>query len=290
MNTDWRTLYEKDFGLYEVFMHSGVRPQGRTVDNSRDGRSRHCFLYISEGRVEFRQEGTAPRYASSGSLVFIGQGCRYVFRYDAPSTLFCLINFRIRSCGGESVQIPEIRIFPPDQTFEPGAVFERFVSFRDEATAVGQFRLKEAVYRLLRLIAEENGANLSPEDERFAQIRAGYQLLTQQYTKDIPIPQIARECSISESLFRSLFRECFGVSPVQYRNQMRIRRSRQLLQDHDCTVLEAALAVGFKSESYFSRIYKKNTGVSPKNDERNPPTETVRGFLCMRNGQRSSRK
>ena len=50
---------------------------------------------------------------------------------------------------------------------------------------------------------------------------------------------------------------------MQYRNRLRLRRARQLLEDGNCTVTEAAFASGFENLGYFCRSYKKLPGQPP---------------------------
>ena len=63
---------------------------------------------------------------------------------------------------------------------------------------------------------------------------------------------------------RQLFGKHFGTSPLKYRNMLRIRRAKQLLEDGNCTVTEAAYDSGFENIGYFCECYKKITGETPK--------------------------
>ena len=75
------------------------------------------------------------------------------------------------------------------------------------------------------------------------------------------VPEIwiafAEASGISISLFRALFSKQFGMSPVQYRNRLRIDRAAVILSEGSCTVSEAAYACGFENIGYFCRCYKK---------------------------------
>lgn len=121
---------------------------------------------------------------------------------------------------------------------------------------------EELAYRLLGTVCSENMTLLAGHlgDSR---ILPGVLLLKQSYLENIPVERFARACSISISLFRELFKRQYGVSPVQYRNQLRIGRAQQLLRDGGCTVAEAAYASGFENIGYFCNYYKKVTGCRP---------------------------
>ena len=74
----------------------------------------------------------------------------------------------------------------------------------------------------------------------------------------------AKACNISESGFRQMFFKQYGISPLQYRNRLRINRARELLEYDNCTVAEAAYASGFENLGYFCRSYKKHMGETPQ--------------------------
>ncbi len=66
---------------------------------------------------------------------------------------------------------------------------------------------------------------------------------------------------------RRLFRRAFGESPLEYLITLRVNYAKKLLRENDClryTVAQIAAMAGFSDISYFSRIFKKRTGVSPR--------------------------
>ena len=73
-------------------------------------------------------------------------------------------------------------------------------------------------------------------------------------------------CGMSEAGFRRLFREYMGVSPVDYRNDIRLINARNKLQSGEYNVSEAAYESGFSNLSFFIRLYKKKFGYTPKKE------------------------
>ena len=68
---------------------------------------------------------------------------------------------------------------------------------------------------------------------------------------------------MSDSWFRRLFREKYGVAPMSYRLQLLNERACRLLQNTNLSVKEIAFQLGYESQNYFSRTFKKAQGVSP---------------------------
>ena len=73
-------------------------------------------------------------------------------------------------------------------------------------------------------------------------------------------------CGMSEAGFRRLFREYMGVSPIDYRNDIRLINARNKLQSGEYNVSEAAYESGFSNLSFFIRLYKKKFGYTPKKE------------------------
>jgi len=61
-----------------------------------------------------------------------------------------------------------------------------------------------------------------------------------------------------------LFGKTFGVTPVEYRNAVRLERAKALLGNPRLSIADVAYAVGFQDPGYFTRQFRKQNGVSPK--------------------------
>jgi AraC-like DNA-binding protein len=60
-----------------------------------------------------------------------------------------------------------------------------------------------------------------------------------------------------------IFRDAYGLTPIQYVNSLRVERARFMLRDTDLQVNQVALALGFADVPYFNRMFSKYTGCSP---------------------------
>lgn len=80
---------------------------------------------------------------------------------------------------------------------------------------------------------------------------------------DWDIAEIAGQYHVSESYFRSIFKEITGLPPRQYLNRIRVIRAINLIRGHGASLSEASGAIGIHDLNYFSRLCKSVTGYSP---------------------------
>lgn len=60
-----------------------------------------------------------------------------------------------------------------------------------------------------------------------------------------------------------------GVSFSNYLNKIRIEQSKLLLKNTDSSIVEIAMEVGFEDQSYFSKVFKNLTKMTPKQYRQN---------------------
>lgn len=246
-----------------VFM-SGIRPCGRTVDMRSKGRASHGFLYLWEGEVVFTPEEAPPVRAHAGDLIIIPKNYCYTMRFAAERTTFVLMNCCLTLAGGEEVTFCEqVTVVANDLADRRIAgIMAKLEMCSSSENSAAVFRRKELAYRLLSLVFDDAAVRNLAQAEG-GHIVPGVRLLQQSYLENIPIGHFAEACSMSVSAFRRQFAQTYGLSPVQYRNRLRISRARQLLADGSYSVTEAAYASGFENLGYFCRCYKKLTGETP---------------------------
>jgi YesN/AraC family two-component response regulator len=80
----------------------------------------------------------------------------------------------------------------------------------------------------------------------------------------IDLAVLASQSCWSEGHFRSVFKEVTGLSPVEYLNRLRIVKSLEYMEKENLRISEAAEKVGIYDPSYYSRLFKKVIGYSPR--------------------------
>ncbi|MDR2529841.1 MAG: AraC family transcriptional regulator [Synergistaceae bacterium] len=86
------------------------------------------------------------------------------------------------------------------------------------------------------------------------------------YNQELKIEKIAKTSGYSVSWFEKLFRKRYGVSPITYQMRLRVEKARDMIRSgiFNLNLTEIGLSVGFSDPLYFSKVFKKYMGVSPK--------------------------
>jgi YesN/AraC family two-component response regulator len=130
----------------------------------------------------------------------------------------------------------------------------------------GLFNLDETVAHIS--LALERKHRLSEEAQRL--VRKAMAFIHEKYSEPISRTDIAKHVSIAEDYLTFCFRQELGTTPIKYLQRYRVNRAKQLLQENTYSITEIARLVGFSDSGYFSRIFHRETGISPEAFRRNP--------------------
>lgn len=83
------------------------------------------------------------------------------------------------------------------------------------------------------------------------------------YGEPMDTTEAARRARMSYGYFSRCFHDIVGVSFIDYCTQVRISHAKELLENTDQSIQEIAFSLGYNDEKYFSRTFKKLTGVVP---------------------------
>lgn len=102
------------------------------------------------------------------------------------------------------------------------------------------------------------------ELQKFQLISKGILYLEENNASDLSIKEIAAMCNISEIYFRKLFKQYSGVSPMEYKVNIKISNAKKYLTLETLSIKEIAFLSGFNDYAYFCRLFKRKEGITPK--------------------------
>ena len=231
-----------------------------------NGRKDYQLLYVASGKAFF-QFGEEYVEAPAGYLALYRPNTVQYYEYflsDQPEV--CWIHFTGRDadklmdqlgfdranliyCGTNAEYVELLRhIIQELQLKRP--CFEQFLElyFRQFLTAVQRSHLE----------------NLSSRYKNSKEMEEIVHYFNEYYSQEICIEDYAKSRHMSVCWLIRSFKRYMGVTPLQYIASIRINKAKELLKGTNYSVQEIADIVGYDNPLYFSRIFKKLTGYSPR--------------------------
>lgn len=146
-------------------------------------------------------------------------------------------------------------------------IYSRFseISELSNQRTADHAQLSCMLYELL----SELGSSIQKEhgyffDKARAQLEPCVNFMRDNFNRDISMSEISSNAGITPNYMNSLFKTVYNTSPQSYLTNIRISYARGILEyDHSIRLRELAHMSGFNSCSYFCRIFKKYTGLTP---------------------------
>lgn len=128
-----------------------------------------------------------------------------------------------------------------------------------ESLAKSPAMLRAIVYKLIAYLGKES---ISAGSE-YPLLTPAIEFLEKYPISSISVEDLAAMCHISSGCFRKAFRAYAGKSPVQYRIDIKMDMAKKMLENSDTSVTRIAELLGFESNAYFCKLFKKKNGITP---------------------------
>ena len=237
--------------------HATIR---KIKDNSGhiEKRPVNLIMLVISGKLTYNIDGEILE-AGSGDLLFLPQYSTCDWRTYGDVCVTLRVGFTFSEHFGEDEnvmplgnKIIKIPVNKNDYTVK----FHRIINGYDSRLLSQRLGALAEIYDMLLLF---NGSSMSTG----GRIDAGVLYIDEHLFSDFYVEDAARECGLSLAQFRRLFKEKLGVTPVEYKNSLVMKKARSLLRSTDMTVAEIAASLGFDDIYSFSKFFKRNAGISP---------------------------
>jgi len=134
---------------------------------------------------------------------------------------------------------------------------------------------KEALSELFRGIVDSMLEEKTEQTDISAQdaVEKAIAYVNEHYCEKITLTGIAQMVGVSSSYFSTMFSRLTGENLIAYITRLRIEKAAELIRSGSFNLTETAFMVGYEDYAYFSRIFRKAMGVSPRDYASNQETE-----------------
>ena len=237
------------------------------IDTERpNGRRDYQLIYIAAGCAHFKFGGSI-RTIPKGNMVLFRPGeaqMYYLYAADKPETYW--VHFTGSAVGPllNDYQLPRSEnVFftgtSPDYQWLFRQMIQELQLQRTNYEELLNMNLKH-VFLLINRYQQENsniGVKMLDEVERATHY------FNEHYNQSIVIEDYAKAHGMTANWFTQNFKRITKFTPMQYVLSLRMTNAMNLIDNTDYNMTQVSLAVGYENSLYFSRLFKKHTGMTP---------------------------
>lgn len=250
-------------GMYRLYTHPELhtgRPEGR-LD--------YQLIYIAAGKGSFLFQNNASCVLNAGHMVLYRPGEPQDYTYygvDAPEIYWIhftgsMVESWLKDYG---ISSGETVLFTGTNPMY-AQIFEKIILElqlkQDYFEASTALLLQQLLLSAARARKENQPENVKVTSEEIRQA-AGY--FNEHYQENINMEAYVARNYFSVSSFFRKFKLYTGMTPLQYLLDIRLANAKNLLESTNYSIGEVAFLVGYDNALYFSRLFHKHVGMSPK--------------------------
>jgi AraC-like DNA-binding protein len=261
--------------LYEGFLPApfellGLIKYPLSQDNIYHKHEGFQIIVPTSGKFMVQDRAGKEYIGVPGTAIVIPPGVNHIWRVEdqAETIQFCHEPFSLEEFGelhaifggGSNKAIMLLSIDQKKTTAFVAELKQEMATHSAGRGVMIYARLLDLLVCALRC-SDQVCRNLPDRHEQIISRTLNY--IEKNYRKPISLKDMARYSHLGVSRFSQIFRTQTGRSPINYLNHMRIEKARSLLVFSIMSISEITEYLGFSSIHYFSRMFKKHTGISP---------------------------
>ncbi len=223
------------------------------------------LMYLLRGECDFLCGGSVYP-AKSGDLLVVNGSQIHSFETKSPLTFFSILLF---PSFFDDIDFSDVVL--ENLVGADGYVRECFDDIYAAYTgteAMSDMMLKSHTYRLVAYLGRKYRLNSkdSPtplDSARLSRLNTVLEYISTSYSEKITTRHLASMLYLSEAHFCRFFKSAVGKSATEYINQYRIEKAAVLLSNTSEPIGTVGEQVGFEDINYFSRVFKREKGVTP---------------------------
>lgn len=231
----------------------------------------HELYFLEKGQTKY-VIGNEIFLLDVGDMVFVPKGTFHKTSGEKDkSNERVLVVFDDDFAGDEyKSYIDELKIdrficFPKEHVYKIRDLLQKIESEANHTYSDYKEMQKLYLRQLLITISRYRKRNISTKfSPSIAIIQAATKFISENFTSNISLTNIAEKYSMSASYFSKQFKSVTGVGFNEYLNIVRVTEAEKLLISTNYSVTDIAMECGFNDSNYFAAVFKKIKGITPK--------------------------
>lgn len=227
-----------------------------------NGRGTYGMVYCVEGEAEYRFNSGERLTVGEGDTLFLSPNTAYSI-FTRKEFRHYTVNFRIhkKSSRLDIIDKPYCVLKSVNSEQLERQFNKLTVAWMQKS--VGYEMMSVSYLYSLAYLFYFNYRNLTVSTSYFTRLVPAKEHIDQRFASRITLEQLARLCDMSVTNFRREWLKAYGITPMRYRDEIRLSYAKQYLVSGYYSVAEVAERCGFDDAGYFIRFFEKHVGVSP---------------------------
>ena len=220
------------------------------------------FVYVVKGTFIFNDEVHKNVRFEPGDIIYLPSDVVYESYWEKDEIgEFISLNFCLYDPMYNNINLfDDLVLACKDPDRKLFSVFDEVQEIWNKSARGHKLQCISHLYALLYRIGKYS---LRLEEGSKNAISKAVIYLENHFLNDVTVEDLVKLTNVGECQFRRSFKALKGMSPIKYRNMLRMTKAIDLLKTGEYSVVEASMIVGFDDPSYFSKLFKKQFGQSP---------------------------
>ena len=233
-----------------------------------EGRNDYQLLYIAAGKGEFYFKGSKePTIVTKGNMILFRPGEPQVYYYYAvDKTEVYWVHFTGWKVEEylERYELPHHEnVFYTGVTPDYPWIYNQMIRELQLQRVNYEDMISLYMHHIFITINRYIKEGRETKNDTINDIERAAHYFKDNYNKPISIEQYAEEHLMSVNWFIHSFKSIMKMSPMQYIISLRIAMAKGYLEKSTKNIAEISLEVGYENALYFSRLFRKYTGMTP---------------------------
>jgi len=221
-------------------------------------RTTDSFVYVVSGGCDLHTADGKTFVQQAGDIHYHPLHTRYTLDVHPGGYSYIVCDF---NCASRSSRQPLCFHTKTPQKYE--ALFQKLLANFTSDEPFCKATSYSLLYQIYAQIVLDHSTDYLSGSARQIMESARSFILANLSDPSLSVAQIARHVQISEGHLRRLFHQKYGISPMKYIVEARMKKAKALLELEGIQICDVARQVGYSSSAYFCSIFHSMTGITP---------------------------
>lgn len=223
------------------------------------------FFYITNGVFHICEIGGKEIVATEGDLLYLPADVEYTsFWEQMEGSTYISFIYNLYGLKGEMLHLnSNITPLISDKNGEIYKLLKQCVDSYIKNEKYAGLALQSQFYKLLYTVLRRENRKAIKRDKKTSEIYRAIVYLEDNYMFEITTDELAEMCNMSVATFRRMFKKYKRISPMKYKQQLRMAHAKNMLESGVYTVSEVAEIMGCTDLSHFNRQYFSEFSINP---------------------------